>query len=60
MSSDDLRDLIRLSQELKLYDLPPEVCVTHKRFVPCRKNDEECFFSSDPGDIGRVRAYQSS
>ena len=40
------------------YDDPPVVCVTHRRFVPCRV-DDGCMKSSEPNDIDAVRRYQS-
>lgn len=36
-----------------------EVCVTHGRFVPCRK-DGEHRHTSDPHWVEAVRAYQTS
>ena len=33
------------------------VCLTHRRFVPCRKKDG-CILSSEPTDIDNVRRYQ--
>lgn len=36
----------------------PTVCVTHKRFIPCRKNDG-CVISTEQKDVDDVRAYQS-
>jgi hypothetical protein len=37
----------------------PAVCVTHRRFIPCRKNDG-CVISTEQKDIDDVRAYQNS
>jgi hypothetical protein len=51
-----LREMIRLAEELKLYDLPPEVCTVHKRFVPCRK-DGEHLFASDPDSVRMVLEF---
>lgn len=34
------------------------VCVTHKRFLPCRVNTRECVISVRPADVERVRKYQ--
>lgn len=34
------------------------VCLTHKRFIPCR-NKEGCVTSSDSRDVEYVRRYQS-
>lgn len=53
------RRLTELAEELGLYDLPPEVCVTHKRFVPCRRDDKDCIFSSLPDDVKMVREFQA-
>ena len=59
--SSEMNDLVRLTEELGLYDTLPAVCVTHKRFIPCRRNNElsKCIFSSDPEDIDMVRKFQS-
>lgn len=35
----------------------PEVCMTHKRFMPCRR-DDGCEYSAHDEDIAYVRAYQ--
>jgi hypothetical protein len=35
------------------------VCVTHKRFVPCRKTDGMCLFSSTEESVEEVRKYQA-
>lgn len=35
------------------------VCLTHKRFIPCRKHDG-CVISVEQKDIDDVRAYQNS
>jgi hypothetical protein len=56
---DHLTELIRLSEEMGLYDIPREVCVTHKRFVPCRHYNDECLLSSRPDDIKAVEIYQA-
>jgi hypothetical protein len=56
--SDAFREMVELTEELGLYDEPLTVCVTHKRFTPCRK-DDGCIFSSDPEDIGMVQKFQS-
>jgi hypothetical protein len=34
------------------------VCVTHMRFIPCRKEDG-CLISVLPDDVERVRRYQN-
>jgi hypothetical protein len=46
------------SDEDSVYDSGPAVCVTHKRFIPCRAQDG-CVISEDQGDVDAVRAYQS-
>lgn len=33
------------------------VCVTHLRFAPCRKCDNNSGWSTDPDDIRRVANY---
>jgi hypothetical protein len=62
MSEDEARELARrdwaAGLDLGNYDVPVTVCVTHKRFVPCRKGNEDCEWSSAPGDIGMVRWWQ--
>jgi hypothetical protein len=40
-----------------LWSDKPMVCVTHKRFVPCRVEDG-CKMSTDPVDVEMVRIYQ--
>lgn len=35
------------------------VCITHKRFIPCRKTDGTCIFSSAEIDVTKVREYQT-
>lgn len=54
-----LQELVRVSEELGLHDVLPEVCTAHMRYTPCRKGSEEspCVFSSDPGDMRKVREY---
>lgn len=51
-------ELVRLSEELGLYDEHVTVCVKHLRYVPCRKGGEHVF-SSKPEDVEKVRRYQS-
>jgi hypothetical protein len=34
------------------------VCLTHKRFIPCRKDDGFCQLSVSQEDIEHVRKYQ--
>lgn len=38
-------------------DAGPAVCMTHKRFIPCRKNGSHTY-SDIPEDVEVVRAYQ--
>jgi hypothetical protein len=35
------------------------VCLTHKRFIPCRKDDGTCQLSRNPEDVDHVRRYQN-
>lgn len=47
----------------ELLSLPLEpyattVCVTHRRFIPCRTEDG-CVLSSEPSDVDAVYAWQS-
>ena len=44
--------------EADLDDIPAAVCCYHKRFVPCRDDDEDCDISTHPADVEHVRAYQ--
>jgi hypothetical protein len=41
----------------ELYDTPAMVCLTHGRFIPCRKQGEH-LTSTDPADIEKVRYHQ--
>jgi hypothetical protein len=34
------------------------VCVTHKRHIPCREDNDECRLSRDEDDVKAVRCYQ--
>jgi hypothetical protein len=36
----------------------PWVCLTHHRFIPCRR-DGTCFTSNRPEAVALIRAYQS-
>ena len=57
MSPDEaFREMVALSEELGLYDLPPEACMTHLRMVPCRK-DGPHVFSADPADVARAAGF---
>lgn len=47
-----------LSAELAGDDYPI-VCVTHKRFIPCRKRDGTCVFSARETDVKTVNDYQN-
>lgn len=38
-------------------DMYPAVCLTHKRFIPCRSNDG-CVVSSNELDVQMIREYQ--
>lgn len=60
MSDEAMRKLVKLSEELGLYDMPPEVCLTHKRHIPCRPGMREggCVFSTASEDVQMVRDYQ--
>lgn len=35
------------------------VCVTHRRFVPCRHDNAECVLSTNKDDVEMVRKYQN-
>lgn len=50
-----LRELTQLGQEIGDVTV---VCVTHRRFIPCRKTDGTCAFSSTEYDVNEVRKYQ--
>jgi hypothetical protein len=41
------------------YDIPTVVCVTHKRFVPCRDSSGTCVMSCREDNVGEVRRYQA-
>jgi hypothetical protein len=51
-----LDELAEISGDIA--EVPATVCVTHKRFIPCRAQDG-CVISEDQGDVDAVRAYQS-
>lgn len=36
------------------------VCVTHRRFVPCRRDDGSCVYSEDEWDVRAVTDWQRS
>lgn len=40
-------------------EIPSAVCMTHMRFVPCRKGNREggCAFSQNPEDVRAVTDY---
>jgi hypothetical protein len=40
------------------WDVQTAVCLTHKRFIPCRKDDGTCQLSTKQEDIEYVHAYQ--
>lgn len=46
------------AEDLGLYDLSLTVCVAHSRFIPCRKHEGECRFSSSEIDVARVMRDQ--
>lgn len=50
-------ELLEILSELPHVDVT--VCVPHKRFVPCRSITRDCYHSSDPTDVEKVRSYQS-
>lgn len=41
-----------------LDDWPLTVCVTHRAFIPCRRNEAACWWSEKPEDVAAVSAYQ--
>lgn len=47
---------------LELFDVQhkfnEQVCVAHKRFVPCRHDPDTCILSTDPKYVEMVREYQ--
>jgi hypothetical protein len=53
-----MQELAEASEDLGLYDLSLTVCVTHQRFIPCRKLEAGCRFSSDAGDVAQVMRDQ--
>jgi hypothetical protein len=62
---DEARETLRLVRRSALaemsadgLDIPVMVCMTHGRFVPCRR-DEPHRKSTDLADVARVRAYQN-
>jgi hypothetical protein len=50
-----LDELSRLGQEI---GDAPAVCMTHFRFMPCRRTGPDHQLSSDPQDVLRVVQYQ--
>lgn len=57
MTPDDaFREMARITEELGLYDLPPQACMIHLRMVPCRGKGPH-WLSSDPGDVSRAQAF---
>ena len=38
-------------------DIPPTVCMTHRAFVPCRR-EPPCEISTSVDDVRRVNDYQ--
>lgn len=66
MTEDSLRDeafreLVRLSEEMGLYDLKTTVCLSHLRFIPCRRHEGNtpCVLSDREEDVAHVQAYQA-
>ncbi len=55
-----LKAMAEEAEELGLYNAGPTVCVSHLRFVPCRKHADTrpCSFSSSKEDVDRVAHYQ--
>jgi hypothetical protein len=39
-------------------EMAPTVCLTHKRFIPCRKDDGTCQITTNQEDVDHVRRYQ--
>ncbi len=35
------------------------VCLTHKRFIPCRRTSGICELSCDTADVEKVRQWQA-
>lgn len=58
----DIYEMARLSEEMGLYDLPPQVCIVHLRFVPCRHGEPEsaCYTSIREDEVNVVHRYQHS
>lgn len=58
---EDIKDPVDsiLADLRELFPDNTTVCVTHKRFVPCRKQDGTCVFSEDKADVDHVRIYQN-
>ena len=54
---DALDELVRLSEEMGLYDEPPRVCVTHGSVQVCRRSGGHDW-SADPGTVKRVMREQ--
>jgi hypothetical protein len=57
---ESLEALVAITEELGLYDDNPAVCVTHLRFIPCRREstDAPCVLSTEASDVEVVRIYQ--
>lgn len=51
-------EMVRIAEEHGFYEIKPQVCITHMRFLPCRRK-EGCVFSTDPDDIESVREFNS-
>ena len=57
-----IEEMVRVSEELGLYNYGPTVCMSHLRFTPCRRGKDTgtCSFSSREEDVERVARYQAS
>lgn len=52
----EMVELSKLHQQIGSDEVT--VCLTHRRFVPCRRMDG-CQWSSEPGDVADVREWQN-
>lgn len=57
-----LDEMVAISEEMGLYDLPPQVCIVHLAHVPCRHGEPEsnCWTSIREDEVTVVRRYQHS
>ena len=58
MSGDFWSEWCELGEWCELASAQTLVCLTHKRFIPCRKDDGSCQLSNNQEDIDHVRRYQ--